>query len=102
MLDPHGNHGYHRGFCGRKAKSLSEKLGRLLATTAICMAAAACSQIPWYADPSPADNEEPAAAPTVSAPAAQPASTAGVAPATAPAFVAALVAAPASVRGAES
>jgi len=76
---------------------LSEKLGRLLATTAICMAAAACSQIPWYADPSPAGNEEPAAAPAVSAPAAQPASTAGVAPVTAPAFVAALVAAPASV-----
>src|SRR5205809_4933227 len=61
------------------------------------MLAAACSQIPWYADPSPAGNEEPAAAPAVSAPAAQPASTAGVAPATAPAFVAALVAAPASV-----
>ncbi len=36
------------------------------------MLAAACSQIPWYADPSPAGNEEPAAAPTVSAPAAQP------------------------------
>ena len=61
------------------------------------MAAAACSQIPWYADPSPAGNEDPAAAPAVSAPAAQPASTAGAAPATAPAFVAALVAAPASV-----
>ena len=76
---------------------MSEKLGRLLATTAICMLAAACSQIPWYADPSPAGNEEPAAAPAVSAPAAQPASTAGVAPVTAPAFVAALVAAPASV-----
>ena len=51
---------------------MSEKLGTLLATTAICMLAAACSQIPWYADPSPAGNEEPAAAPTVSAPAAQP------------------------------
>ncbi|TMH25660.1 MAG: lytic transglycosylase, partial [Betaproteobacteria bacterium] len=61
------------------------------------MLAAACSQIPWYADPSPAGNEEPAAAPAVSAPAAQPAWTADIAPATAPAFVAALVAAPASV-----
>jgi len=63
----------------------------------MCTLAAACSQIPWDADPT-ADNERtfpvPVAAPAVSAPAAQPASTAGVAPATT-APVAARAAAPA-------
>jgi membrane-bound lytic murein transglycosylase D len=82
---------------------LSEKLSRLLAATAICTLAAACSQIPWDADPGPADNERtfPAGAPAVSAPAAQPASTAGVdrAPATT-APVAARAAAPAQAPAA--
>ena len=70
-----------------KAKPLTEKPSRLLAATAMCMLAAACSQIPTDSDPKSPSNEEsfPAAAPAVSA--VQPASTVGVA--RAPAAVAA-------------
>ncbi len=77
---------------------MSEKLSRLLAATAICTLAAACSQIPWDADPSPAGNEKtlPAAAPAVSAPAAQPEPAAGVVRAPAAAPVASRVAVPAA------
>src|SRR5882762_1323482 len=66
----------------------------------MCTLAAACSQIPWDADPT-VDNERtfPVAAPAVFAPAAQPASTAGVAPATT-APVAAHAAAPAQAPAA--
>jgi membrane-bound lytic murein transglycosylase D len=72
-----------------KAKPLTEKPSRLLAATAMCVLAAACSQIPRDSDPkSPSDEESfPAVAPAVSAPVVQPASTVGVA--RAPAAVAA-------------
>jgi len=83
---------------------LSEKLSRLLAATAMCTLAAACSQIPWDPDPGPASSEKtsPAAESAVSAPVAQPAADAGVARArvAAPAEVPAArpaAAAPASV-----
>jgi len=64
-----------------KAKPLTEKPSRLLAATAMCVLAAACSQIPRDSDPkSPGDEESfPAVAPAVSAPVVQPASTVGVA-----------------------
>ena len=71
-----------------KAKPLTEKPGRLLAATAMCVLAAACSQIPRDSDPkSPGDEESfPASAPAVSAPIVHP-GTVGVA--RAPAAVAA-------------
>src|SRR5712691_9581088 len=64
-----------------KAKPLTEKPSRLLAATAMCVLAAACSQIPRDSDPKSPSNEEsfPAVAPAVSAPVVQPASTVGVA-----------------------
>src|SRR6266853_1574991 len=72
-----------------QANPLTEKLSRLLAATAMCVLAAACSQIPRDSDPKSPSNEEsfPAVAPAVSAPVVQPASTVGVA--RAPAAVAA-------------
>jgi len=72
-----------------KANPLTEKPSRLLAATAMCVLAAACSQIPRDSDPKSPSNEEsfPAVAPAVSAPVVQPASTVGVA--RAPAAVAA-------------
>ncbi|TMH38891.1 MAG: LysM peptidoglycan-binding domain-containing protein [Betaproteobacteria bacterium] len=83
---------------------MSEKLSRLLAATAMCTLAAACSQIPWDPDPGPASSEKtsPAAESAVSAPVAQPAADAGIARArvAAPAEVPAArpaAAAPASV-----
>ena len=81
MLDPYGNHGYHRGFCGRKVRPLTEKLSRLLAATAMCALAAACSQIPVDPDSGPANSGKtsPAAESAVSTPTAQPGSTVGVA-----------------------
>ena len=75
-----------------KAKPLTEKPSRLLAATAMCVLAAACSQIPRDSDPkSPGDEESPAVAPAVSAPVVQPASTVGDArgPVAAPAQAAA-------------
>src|SRR5712691_6895950 len=55
-----------------KAKPLTEKPSRLLAATAMCVLAAACSQIPRDSDPKSPSNEEsfPAVAPAVSAPVA--------------------------------
>ena len=83
---------------------MSEKLSRLLAATAMCTLAAACSQIPWDPDPGPASSEKtsPAAESAVSGLVAQPAADAGVARArvAAPAEVPAArpaAAAPASV-----
>src|SRR5712691_9495188 len=83
-------------FADEKAKPLTEKLSRLLTAAAMCVLGAACSQIPWNSDPDSARNGETSPTPAVSAPVAQPASTAGVAraPVTAPAAVA--VAAPAA------
>jgi membrane-bound lytic murein transglycosylase D len=65
---------------------LTEKLSRLLAAAAICVLAAACSQIPWNSDPDSAGNEETSPAPAASAPVAPPVSTAAAAraPVTAP------------------
>ena len=79
---------------------MSEKLSRLLAATAMCILAAACSQIPVDPDPGPASGEKtpPAAEPAVSSsPAAQPASTAGGASAAVPALAATAAAAAKSV-----
>ena len=83
---------------------MSEKLSRLLAATAMCTLAAACSQIPWDPDAGPASSEKtsPAAESAVSGLVAQPAADAGVARArvAAPAEVPAArpaAAAPASV-----
>ena len=72
---------------------MTENLSKLLAAAAMCVSAAACSQIPWNSDPGSARNEEtsPAAAPAVSAPA--PAAVAASAAAPAPAPVALLPAA---------
>src|SRR5438445_12999745 len=62
-----------------KAKPLTEKPSRLLAETAMCVLAAACSQIPRDSDPkSPGDEESfPAVAPAVSAPVVQHAPSVG-------------------------
>ena len=62
------------GFANEKAEPLTGKLTRLLAGAVMSVLAAACSQIPVDSDSGPASNEKtsPAAAPTVSAPAAQP------------------------------
>ncbi len=81
---------------------MTENLSKLLAAAAMCVLAAACSQIPWNSDPGSARNEEtsPAAAPAVSAPAAPPASTAAIARTPAPAAVAASAAAAAPAPGA--
>jgi len=76
-------------FADEKAKPLTEKLSRLLTAAAMCVLAAACSQIPWNSDPDSARNEETSPTPAVSAP--PPAST----EATVPAPVAARVAGPA-------
>jgi membrane-bound lytic murein transglycosylase D len=90
------------GFADEKAKPLTEKLSGLLAATAMCVLASACSQIPWDSDPNPAGNEDsfPAAAPAVSSPAARSEPTAAFArapaPVTAPAALAAPAAAPAA------
>ncbi len=77
----------------KKVEPLTENLSKLLAAAAMCVSAAACSQIPWNSDPGSARNEEtsPAAAPAVSAPA--PAAVAASAAAPAPAPVALLPAA---------
>jgi peptidoglycan lytic transglycosylase D len=51
---------------------LSDKLSRLLAATAMCTLAAACSQIPVDPDPGAASSDKMAAEPAVSAPAQAP------------------------------
>ena len=79
---------------------MAAKLSELLASTAVCALAAACSQIPWDSAPESVAKEEASPAATLlsgSAPAAPPASTAARSPAvvTAPAAAAA----PAAVTG---
>src|SRR2546422_3831192 len=64
-----------------KAKPLTEKPSRLLAATAMCVLAAACSKILRDSDPKPPGDEESfrAVAPAVSAPFVHPAPSLGVA-----------------------
>jgi membrane-bound lytic murein transglycosylase D len=68
---------------------LTENLSKLLAAAAMCVSAAACSQIPWNSDPDSARNEETSPVPAVSAPAAVAASAAAPAPAPGPPLAAA-------------
>src|ERR1700693_1562323 len=84
-------------FAYEKTEPLTEKISRLLTAGAICMLAAACSQIPWNSDSDSTRNEETSPNSAVSAPVEPPASTAAAAPAPVAARVAAPAQTPAAV-----